>query len=76
MGRYLLILIFLFIAAVIIKHLVNKPRTKNDQPKKVKSETMVKCAHCNLHIPEADAIKQNGEFFCSDKHLAEHNKKK
>lgn len=29
---------------------------------------IVPCAHCGVHIPEADAISHQGQFFCCKKH--------
>ncbi|HEC13015.1 MAG TPA: hypothetical protein ENI80_07155 [Acidiferrobacteraceae bacterium] len=29
---------------------------------------IVPCAHCGVHIPEADAISHRGQFFCCKKH--------
>lgn len=32
-------------------------------------ENVVRCHHCQLHIPEAEAIQQNGRYYCSQQHL-------
>ncbi|MDR5860851.1 hypothetical protein FZZ93_11815 [Halomonas eurihalina] len=36
---------------------------------------MVRCAWCKVHLPESDALREKGEWFCSpdhrDKYLAE-----
>ncbi len=29
---------------------------------------IVPCTHCGVHIPEADAINHQGQFFCCKKH--------
>lgn len=32
-------------------------------------QEMVRCAHCGLHLPQADALPGPGErFFCSQEH--------
>ena len=29
---------------------------------------MVRCAHCGLHLPQADAVRDGALHFCSDAH--------
>ncbi|MCE8022442.1 hypothetical protein HOP51_20355 [Halomonas sp. MCCC 1A11036] len=29
---------------------------------------MVRCAWCKVHVPEADALREQGEWFCSSAH--------
>ena len=31
-------------------------------------ERMVRCAHCGVHLPENDALRAGGEYFCNDSH--------
>lgn len=31
-------------------------------------ERMVECAHCGVHIPESEGVREGGHFFCSDEH--------
>lgn len=33
-----------------------------------KIDTMVKCAHCGVHIPRQNAIENNEKFFCCEEH--------
>ncbi|WP_404295811.1 PP0621 family protein [Halomonas sp.] len=30
---------------------------------------MVRCNWCKVHVPESDAIREQGEWFCSTAHL-------
>lgn len=32
------------------------------------NEKMVVCAHCQLRVPESEAIADAGQFFCSEEH--------
>ncbi|MDX3896222.1 MULTISPECIES: PP0621 family protein [Pusillimonas] len=34
-----------------------------DQP-----ESMVRCAHCGIHMPRSEALLINGETWCSSEH--------
>ncbi len=29
---------------------------------------MVRCTWCKVHVPEADALREQGEWFCSSAH--------
>ncbi|CAB3837417.1 MULTISPECIES: PP0621 family protein [Achromobacter] len=31
-------------------------------------ETMVRCAHCGIHLPRSEALLQNGQTWCSADH--------
>ena len=31
-------------------------------------DTMVRCAQCGLHIPQGEALLQNGRFYCCEEH--------
>ena len=33
------------------------------------SQSMVRCAHCHLHLPEDRAIQKNQQWYCSAEHL-------
>ncbi|MFO7603260.1 MAG: PP0621 family protein [Gammaproteobacteria bacterium] len=32
-------------------------------------ENIVRCEVCQLHIPESEAIEDDGRYYCSQKHL-------
>jgi len=34
-----------------------------------KTQKMVQCEVCQLHLPENEALKRNNKFFCSQEHL-------
>jgi uncharacterized protein len=29
---------------------------------------MVACAHCGVHLPESEAIRDGDKYFCSEEH--------
>lgn len=45
------------------------PTAANEGP-----QTMVRCAHCGLHLPQNEAVSSNQAVYCSHAHreLAEH----
>ena len=32
------------------------------------SESMVRCAHCNTHVPRRQALQQDNHWYCSQAH--------
>lgn len=36
------------------------------------AQTMVPCAHCGVHLPEADAVRGQHGMYCSDAHRQRH----
>ncbi|HQR22363.1 MAG TPA: PP0621 family protein [Burkholderiaceae bacterium] len=32
------------------------------------AQAMVKCAHCGLHVPQADALPSGDRYYCSEEH--------
>lgn len=40
-------------------------RKQNARPRVA---NVVKCEVCGLHVPEAEAVKSRGHFFCSPRH--------
>lgn len=45
-----------------------KARGATDEPTEG-VERMVRCAHCDLHLPASDARFASGKAYCSDEHL-------
>ena len=74
MGRIFLYLVLLAVSLYVVKLVrssLDKPfkKLKQDKPvEKDESDSVVKCLHCGLHIPEEEAIKQGDKVFCSLEH--------
>lgn len=43
-------------------------RGKGRVPAKVPGERIVKCLSCDLHLPEAQALREGDAWFCSKAH--------
>jgi uncharacterized protein len=43
-----------------------KPKADARGPKPL--ESMVRCAHCGIHLPRSEALQQNGQTWCSSEH--------
>ena len=37
-------------------------------PSPAAAQTMVRCAHCGIHLPRSEALLQNGRTWCSADH--------
>ncbi len=78
MGRLLVVLVLLAVSLYVVKLIkikldepstkLKKDRSRNDS---TENNTMVKCLHCGLHIPENEAIKQGDKVFCSLDHAGQ-----
>jgi uncharacterized protein len=42
----------------------DNPKSTGQQP-----QNMVRCAHCDLHLPQSDAVKGSLGLYCSNAHL-------
>lgn len=41
----------------------------SNQTQSTDTQTMVRCAHCHVHLPQDRAIQRNQQWFCSSEHL-------
>jgi len=63
--RTLLIFIALAVIVTVGKRLWQQRRPP---PRHTRNGRMVQCAHCAIYIPEQEAIRQDGRWFCSPQH--------
>jgi len=77
MGKLLLWAIVILAALIIMRlwthknahdaarrnRAVNQPRPGAAPP-----ESMVRCAHCGIHLPRSDALLQHGQLWCCEEH--------
>lgn len=73
MSRILFILVLLVVGYLLLKSFQRRKTAHKLNKKKgfgqLKGNTqIVKCEHCDLHVPEPDAVKHGGKFFCSLEH--------
>ena len=67
--------LLLFVAVAIVVYLLFKSYRK-EAPRQDKSaaEDMVRCAHCNVHLPKSESIMARGQFFCCAEHRDAYSK--
>lgn len=83
MSRILFILVLLVVGYLLLKswqrnQTAQKKANKNNGLGRLlkKKSMMVRCEQCSLHVPEPEAVKHGGKYFCSLEHaqLAENSK--
>jgi uncharacterized protein len=65
-------LIFIFAVIAVVYWLLKsygKQSPRQDTP--AKSEDMVRCAQCAVHLPKSESILAGGKFYCCDAHRRE-----
>ena len=65
--------VFIILALVIIYYAL-RTYLRRDKPSPTHKPAptaidMVKCDHCGTHLPKAEALVHQGQFFCSKAHL-------
>lgn len=80
MGKLLfwivLIILVLFVARIAGRMAAQRQAdAQSGQKKKAQGaqpppslESMVRCAHCGIHLPRSEALLQNGQTWCSPDH--------
>lgn len=63
-------LILIALTAWLVWRLILQPRfqarrNSGQSPPAAKSQQMVRCRRCSVHIPFADALKQGSHYYCS-----------
>ncbi|MBU6436557.1 MAG: hypothetical protein KGJ44_02050 [Betaproteobacteria bacterium] len=48
------------------------PYTSQNPETLMKTEPMLRCAHCGVFMPRSSAVLRNGRNFCSDEHADKH----
>ncbi len=71
LGRIITILFFVWLGYFLYRRYIRGYVEKREQKKSSQQksiENTVRCAHCDLHLPEHEAIRQNGRYYCSQEH--------
>ncbi|MBI4123918.1 MAG: preprotein translocase subunit YajC [Betaproteobacteria bacterium] len=66
MGRLLVLVLLAVVAVWLIRRALRAPTRSTEVPQK--TEDLVRCAHCGVHLPRAEAHAAAGALYCSDQH--------
>ena len=64
--KLILVMLLGWIGFTLFKKIINP--TKSNKVGSDPGQKMVACAVCDTHIPESEAIIQNGKTYCSKEH--------
>lgn len=70
--RVAIIVLVAYLAYRLVKNWLaklDKPAVKNEE----KIDTMVRCEYCAVHIPQSEAFKKLGHWYCSEEHAAKNS---
>jgi len=78
MGKLLFWIVVIFAALLVIRIVAYKaqaakrpvapPPAKPRFDAADRNESMVRCAHCGIHLPRSEAYMQQGQTWCSSEH--------
>ena len=74
MGRILLFIIIAFIIWMMVRGLFKSRRKSGSTETPAKSDDMVACRVCGVHIPKDEAMLENGTYRCRDEETCIHRK--
>lgn len=68
--RLLILALVIWLAVVYLRRRRRKEleRPKTSRSKRLSGERMVRCAHCQLHVPADEAVASDGRYYCSEAH--------
>lgn len=70
--RLIVITLIIYLVIQIFKRWSANKKSQTSM-QQAKSQKMVQCEVCQLHIPENEALEKDGQFYCSQKHLDSNN---
>lgn len=65
----LLFWIALIAIAIWLWRRIKNPGSRPPSPTAEATQVMVRCAHCDLHVPQREALERDGNWYCSARHL-------
>ena len=66
--RYLFLIIAVWLGVMILRHFYRIKMANKVKPA-IKTENMVRCEHCGVHVPQTEARQYKQKWFCSNRHL-------
>jgi len=69
MGRLLVLILLVVLAVWLIRRALRRAQRRDEAPPAPRAnEELVRCAHCGLLLPRAEARQADGAIFCSEEH--------
>ena len=64
MGRLVVLIVLVVLAVWLVRRALRKDAPAKPSP----AGELVRCAHCGMHLPRAEARQEAGVFYCSEEH--------
>jgi len=69
MGRLVVLVLLVVVAVWLVRRALRAPGDQADLRKRAEAAgELVRCAHCGMHLPRAEAREAGGLLYCSDEH--------
>ena len=68
MGRLLVLVVLLVLAVWLVRRALRRPASRETGPSRQQQGELVRCAHCGVHLPRAEARHVEGALYCSEEH--------
>ena len=71
MWKLIFLGLLIWLAIHILKRIANQSGASHSKhtENKNKSEDMVQCSACAVHLPKSEAFLVNGNFYCCQAHI-------
>ena len=67
--RFIVLIALVVLAVWLIRRALRGPVQKADLQRKAQAVgELVRCAHCGVHLPRAEAHLAGGEVYCGEEH--------
>ena len=75
--RFLLLVVAIVAIGFIVRFFSRSAKNIGaKQQQKIKTDNMVACQYCGLHIPKKEAIESGGAYYCCKEHAHKKNGKR
>ena len=68
MGRLLTLILLVVVAAWLIRRALRRAAARDAPSAKAEPQELVRCVHCGLLLPRAEAREAAGALYCSEEH--------
>lgn len=72
MAKFLLLVVVGLLVGWWIAKRYRAPGSGTDEAARRRTEDMVRCAVCGVHLPRSESLVTAGHFYCSSEHQRQH----
>ena len=65
MSRLIFIIVIIAVVYFLLKSYSRKSPKKDETPR---TQDMVSCAYCGIHLPKSESLLENGKYYCCAAH--------